>query len=116
MTAVEYFSKSGPYCCQVWAGAFASEPLTGKNNSVGLRTTCTVQFTAAQTATSETAASPTRTDNGAARSARRARRARLRKEIGTLLQHIRYGHLEPADLIVTDCERQGNEPAPRQVE
>ena len=71
--------KSGPYWRQVCAGALASEPLTGKNASVGLRATCTIQFTAAQTATSRIAPTMIRTANGATRKARRAARARRRQ-------------------------------------
>src|SRR5580704_13561570 len=75
MTAVEYLAKSGPYCRQVCAGALTSEPLTGKNASVGLRATCTIQFTAAQAATSTTVPMTIRTANVAARKARTARPA-----------------------------------------
>ena len=74
MTAVECLANSGPYCHQVCAGAFTNEPLTGKNISVGLRATCTIQFTAAQTATSRTVPTTIRTANGATRKARSARR------------------------------------------
>src|SRR5262249_4575263 len=73
MTAVECSSKSGPYRRQVSAGALASEPLTGKNISVGLRATCTIQFTAAQTATSRTVATMILTATGALLSATSAR-------------------------------------------
>src|SRR5206468_6197551 len=38
------------------------------------------------------------------------------KEIGTLFQHIRYGLLEPTNLVVSDRERQRDEPASREVE
>src|SRR5262245_52189690 len=75
MTAVECLSKSGPYRRQVSAGALASEPLTGKNTSVGLRATCTIQFTAAQMATTRTVATMIRTVSGARRSATSARPA-----------------------------------------
>src|ERR1700736_6231572 len=75
MTAVECLAKSGPYCRQVCAGAFTSEPLTGKNTSVGLRATCTIQFTAAQTATTRTVARTIRTAKGATRKAKSARPA-----------------------------------------
>ena len=75
MTAVEYLAKSGPYCRQVCAGAFTSEPLTGKNTSVGLRAACTIQFTAAQTATSRTVPTMIRTASVATRKTRTARRA-----------------------------------------
>src|SRR5580704_15055600 len=74
MTAVEYLAKSGPYCRQVCAGALTSEPLTGKNTSVGLRATCTIQFTAAQTATSRTVPTTIRTANVATGKASTARR------------------------------------------
>src|SRR5580704_2042197 len=75
MTAVECLTKSGPYCRQVSAGVFTSEPLTEKNTSVGLRATCTIQFTAAQTATSRTVPTTIRTGIVATRKARTARRA-----------------------------------------
>src|SRR5262245_33812694 len=75
MTAVECLSKSGPYRRQVSAGALASEPLTGKNTSVGLWATCTSQFTAAQMATTGTVATMIRTANDARRSATSARPA-----------------------------------------
>src|SRR5580704_17098436 len=67
MTAVECLAKSGPYCRQGCAGALTSEPLTAKNTSVALRATCTIQFTAAQTATSTTVPTTTRTANVATR-------------------------------------------------
>ena len=56
--------------------SFKSEPLTGKNTSVGLRATCTIQFTAAQTVTSRTVPTTIRMANGATRKARSARPAR----------------------------------------
>src|SRR5215813_11405288 len=65
MTTVECLTKSGPYSRQVSAGVLASEPLTGKNISVGLRTACTIQFTDAQTATSRTAEMTIRMVHGA---------------------------------------------------
>src|SRR5262245_28715319 len=71
MTGVECSSKSGPYCCHVCDGALASEPLTATNTSLGLRTTCTIQFTAAQATTSTTVTATIRTPNGAARIDRR---------------------------------------------
>src|ERR1700757_22502 len=39
MLAVEYFRKSGAYCCQVSTGILFIAPLTAKSISVGLRTT-----------------------------------------------------------------------------
>src|SRR6185503_18403379 len=54
MTAVECSSKSEPYARHVCAGVLASEPLTGKSNSVGLRATCRIQLTDARTATNST--------------------------------------------------------------
>src|SRR6185369_7377892 len=51
MTAVECSRKIGAYERQVSAGVLCSTPLTGKNSSVGLRTTCTIQLTAKQPAT-----------------------------------------------------------------
>src|SRR5262249_59551058 len=76
MTAVECLTKSGPYCRQVSGGVLASEPLTGKNISVGLRTVCTIQFTDAQTATSRIAEVKIRTVHGARRRVASARPAR----------------------------------------
>src|SRR5262249_13838832 len=73
MTAVECSTKSGPYSRQVSAGVFASDPLTGRNISVGLRTACTSEFTDARTATRRSAARTIRTANGARRSATSAR-------------------------------------------
>ena len=69
--------EKGPYCRQVCAGTLASEPLTAPaatNTSVGLRTTCTIQFTAAQTIASRTVPTINWTANGAVRRARNARR------------------------------------------
>src|SRR4051794_11477858 len=76
MTAVECSTKSDPYCRQVSAGLLASEPLIGKNTSVGLRTACTIQFAAAQTATRRTAEAMMRTAHGAPRRATNTRRVR----------------------------------------
>jgi hypothetical protein len=73
MIAVECSSKSGPYRRQVCAGTLASEPLTATNTSVGLRTTCTIQFTAAQAITSRTIPTIIWTANGVTRMARNAR-------------------------------------------
>jgi hypothetical protein len=39
MVAVEYSLKSGAYCRHVSTGILLRAPLTGKNISVGLRTT-----------------------------------------------------------------------------
>src|SRR6202011_4886358 len=75
MTAVECLAKSTPYCRQVCAGGLTSEPLTGKNTSAGLRATCTIQFVAAQTATTRTVARAILMANGATRKARSARPA-----------------------------------------
>src|SRR5580704_12135919 len=75
MTAVECLAKSGPYCRQVCAGALTSEPLTEENTSVGLRATCTIQFTGAQTASSRTVPMTIRAGNVATRMATTARRA-----------------------------------------
>src|SRR5262245_3683857 len=76
MTAVECSLKSGPYCRHVCAGTLASEPLTATNTSVGLRTTCTIEFTVAQTITSRTVPTIILTANGATRMAENARRPR----------------------------------------
>ncbi len=75
MTAVEYFAKRDRYCRQVCAGVFTSEPLTGNNASVGLRATCTIPFTVAQTATRRTVPTTIRMAHLASRKARPARRA-----------------------------------------
>jgi hypothetical protein len=58
------------------AGSFTNEPLTGENTSAGLRATCTIQFTAAQSASTTTVARTIRTANGATRRASSARPAR----------------------------------------
>src|SRR5262249_19745672 len=76
MTAVEFLAKSGPYSRQVCDGCLTSDPLTGKKTAAGLRATCTIQFTAAQTATVTTAPRTIRMANGATRKARSARPAR----------------------------------------
>src|SRR5262249_36963190 len=55
MIAVECARKSVSYERHVSGGVFDSAPLTGKNSSVGLRTTWYVQFTADQS-TSKTIA------------------------------------------------------------
>src|SRR5262249_50388876 len=65
MTAVECLTKSGPYSRQVSVGVLASEPLTGKNISVGLRAACTIQFADAQSATSRIAEPMIRMGTGA---------------------------------------------------
>src|SRR5262245_61785770 len=75
MTAVEYLVKSRPYCRQVRAGSLPSEPLTGENTSAGLRATCTIQFTAAQSATTRTVPTTIRMTKGAPRNATSARPA-----------------------------------------
>src|SRR5215472_17097345 len=75
MTAVEFLAKSRPYSRQVCAGSLTSEPLSGKNTSAGLRATCTIQFTAAQTVTTRTVPRTIRMANGATRNARSARLA-----------------------------------------
>jgi len=76
MTSVECLAKSGPYWRHVCDGGFTSEPLTGKKTSAGLRATCTIQFTAAQTVTTKTVPRAIRMTNGAPRKARSARPAR----------------------------------------
>src|SRR4029450_8702359 len=76
MTAVECLAKSRPYWRQVRDGCLASEPLTGKNTSAGLRATCTIQFNAAQTATTRTVPRTIRMANGATPKAKSARPAR----------------------------------------
>ena len=91
MTAVECSSKSGPYCRHVCAGTLASEPLIATNTSVGLRTTCTIEFTAAQTITSKTVPTIIRTANGATRMARNARRPRREAERRARLPRMRVG-------------------------
>src|SRR5881396_3672291 len=74
MTAVECSRKSRPYRRQVSGGVFASAPLTGKNNSVGLRITWYPQFTADHSARMRTAPTRIRILSGAARIARSIRR------------------------------------------
>src|SRR5262245_16623876 len=74
MTGVECSRKSGPYCRQVSNGVFASVPLTGKNSSVGLRTTWYTQLVADQTRRMAMPAMSNRAQGGAARNARSARR------------------------------------------
>src|SRR4051812_21411958 len=69
MTAVECSAKNRPYCRQVSAGLLASEPLTGRSISAGLRTAWTIQFMDAQTATSRIAETMIRNGGGARRSA-----------------------------------------------
>ena len=91
MTAVECSSKSGPYCRQVCVGTLVSEPLTATNTSVGLRTTCTIQFTPAQTITSSTVPTIIWTTNGATRMARNARRARREAERRARRPRMRVG-------------------------
>src|SRR2546425_3064955 len=76
MTAVECRRNSGPYCRHVSGGALASTPLTGKNSSVGLRTTWYSQFAADHTTRTATVTTRIRIASGARSSALRARRAR----------------------------------------
>ena len=61
---------------QVWDGALKREPLTGKNASLGLRATCTTQFSDAQTVTTRKIPMTIRIANGATRKVRSARLAR----------------------------------------
>lgn len=49
MMLVEYFLKMGWYARQVSTGVLFNVPLTGKNNSEGLRSTWNIQFTPSQT-------------------------------------------------------------------
>src|SRR5947208_1504704 len=58
MISVECRRNSGPYWRHVSVGDLASTPLTGKNNSVGFRTTWYSQFVADHIAS--TASVPTR--------------------------------------------------------
>lgn len=74
MTAVECARNSGPYSRQVSGGVLESAPLTGKNISVGLRITWTVQFAADQSARMISAAASMRIAGGAASAVRSARR------------------------------------------
>src|SRR5262245_60268232 len=66
ITAVECLPNIEPYACHVCDGVLASEPLTGKSSSVGLRTTCTIQLVDAQTATNNTVPATMRAAIGAA--------------------------------------------------
>src|SRR6266545_6658672 len=74
MTAVECPRKSDPYWRQVSGGVFQSAPLTGKNSSVGLRSTWYVQLTADHTNRITTASTRTRSASGRANSTHHARR------------------------------------------
>src|SRR5512134_1152535 len=60
MTAVACAVNSVPYVRQVSGGLLASASLTGKNSSVGLRTTWYPQLTTAHTARTATAPTSTR--------------------------------------------------------
>src|SRR5262245_34529090 len=85
MTGVACSRKSGPYCRQVSNGVFASVPLTGKNSSVGLRTTWYTQLVADQTRRRAVPAMSSRAQGGAARNARSARRrARARGQTNAI--------------------------------
>src|SRR5438876_6358997 len=99
MTAVECLAKRGPYCRQVSAGALTSEPLTGKNTSVGLRAACTIQFTAAQTAISRTVPATIRTANGATRKGRTARRASRQAEECVRRLRVRVFRGVPREIV-----------------
>src|SRR3989449_5621346 len=74
MTAVECPRKSDPYWRQVSGGVFESAPLTGKNSSVGLRSTWYVQLTADHTNRITTAITRMRSASGIANSTHHARR------------------------------------------
>src|SRR5262245_2779244 len=76
MTSVECLAKSSPYSRQVCDGCFMNDALTGEKTSAGLRATCTITFTVAQTVTTHTVASTMRTAIGALRKARSARPVR----------------------------------------
>jgi hypothetical protein len=75
MMAVECLRKSGPYRRHVSDGVLTKAPLTGKNSSVGLRSTWYIAFTDDQASRIVTAPTMMRMVSGAARNARRALRA-----------------------------------------
>jgi pimeloyl-ACP methyl ester carboxylesterase len=103
MTAVECLAKSGPYWRHVCDGCLTSEPLTGKNTSAGLRATCTIQFTAAQTTTTRTVPRTIRMANGAtrkARSARPARRHAAERRARRLRVHVLWS--APREIVTWD--------------
>ena len=88
MIAVECRWNNALYCRHVSGGDLASAPLTGKNNSVGFRTTWYIQFVADHTASTVTVPTMIRTASGALSRAMRTRRterprvrARLRREV-----------------------------------
>src|SRR2546427_11652340 len=74
MTTVECPRKSDPYWRHVSGGVFESAPLTGKNSSVGLRSTWYVQLTADHTNRITTTITRTRNASGMANSIPHARR------------------------------------------
>ena len=74
ITAVECPRKSDPYRRHVSGGVFESARLTGKNSSVGLRSTWYVQLTADHTNRITTAITRTRSASGMANSIHHARR------------------------------------------
>src|SRR5882762_10264275 len=76
MITVECRRNSTSYCRHVSGGALASTPLTGKNNSVGFRTTWYTQFAADHTARIATVLTRTRITSGARSRAVRTRRPR----------------------------------------
>src|SRR5262245_7164817 len=85
MVAVECARKSASYERHVSGGVFESAPLTGKNSSVGLRTTWYVQFTTDQRASRTIAITTTRSASGNAMSTRNAlcpKRTRRRNRVG----------------------------------
>src|SRR5688572_18524651 len=78
MMAVECLWKRCPYRRHVSGGVLPSEPLRGKNSSVGLRSTWYVRFTEDQIANTPTPTTMIWIARGAADSARNARATRRR--------------------------------------
>src|SRR5450631_2587094 len=74
MRAVEYCSKSGPYCRQVSDVVLLSVPLTGKNSSDGLRMTWYIQLSGNHTLTTIDRTISALINPGARRNARETRR------------------------------------------
>src|SRR5262245_45117969 len=112
MTAVECSSKSGPYCRQVCAGTLANEPPTAPSTSLGLRTTCTIQFAAAHTTTTTTVATMIWTAGEAAE--RRAPRLRTRVGRRPARANIAWGMTDTASIIGRNGARR--RPAPAELD
>ena len=103
MTAVECLVKSGPYSRHVSDGVLESAPLTGKNSSVGLRMTWYTQLAVDQTARTTNALTTRRTANGAAHSARNARRRDLARSRMVEIRKRRLRLLREVVLAAWEC-------------